>query len=96
MTALVIRGWLDLILWAFIFGVLLWAFVDCVARRRDAFPAIGTMPKVGWLLVIGLAVLLTVLTFAAVSIFAMIGAGLAAYYLLDVRRGLREATEGPW
>ncbi|WP_144127823.1 DUF2516 family protein [Catellatospora sichuanensis] len=94
MAAFVIKSWIDYILWIFILGVLLWAFADCVIRRKDAFPAIGTMPKVGWMAVIGLLILLTIFTF--IGLFAFIGAGLAAYYLLDVRRGLREAAEGPW
>lgn len=94
MVAFAIQGWINLILWIIILGVLLWAFADCVVRRKDAFPAIGTMPKVGWMLVIGLMALLTI--FTGFGLFAYIGAGLAAYYLLDVRRGLREAAEGPW
>ncbi|WP_155375511.1 DUF2516 family protein [Catellatospora vulcania] len=93
-AAFVIQSWINIILWILILGVLLWAFGDCVIRRKEAFPAIGTMPKVGWMLVMGLLVLLT--AFAGFGIFAYIGAGLAAYYLLDVRRGLREAAEGPW
>lgn len=94
MAAFAIRGVIEYALWILILGVLLWAFVDCVIRRKDAFPAIGTMPKVGWMLVIALLVLLVLLT--GFGIFAMIGSGLAAYYLLDVRRGLREVAEGPW
>lgn len=94
MVALAVELWINLILKVFILGILLWAFVDCALRRKDAFPAIGTMAKVGWLLVIGLVTLLTF--FAPFGIFAYIGAGVAAYYLLDLRRGLREAAEGPW
>ncbi|GAA1420418.1 DUF2516 family protein [Catellatospora coxensis] len=94
MAAIVIKGWIDFILWIFILGILLWAFADCVIRRKEAFPAIGTMPKAGWLLVMVLLVVLTF--FTGVNFFAFIGAGVAAYYLLDLRRGLREAAEGPW
>ncbi|GAA2397311.1 hypothetical protein Cme02nite_60260 [Catellatospora methionotrophica] len=95
MVALTIRNGIDTVLWIFIMGFLLWAFVDCVIRRKGMFPAIGTMPKIGWLAVIGLVSLLTLVS-TSLGIFAYVGAGLAAYYLLDVRRGLREAAEGPW
>ncbi|MFC7242787.1 DUF2516 family protein [Catellatospora aurea] len=94
MVALAIKGWIEFILWIFILGILLWSFADCVIRRSEAFPAIGTMPKAGWLLVILLLAVLTL--FLGVGFFGFIGAGVAAYYLLDLRRGLREATEGPW
>ncbi|MEU7822119.1 DUF2516 family protein [Catellatospora sp. NPDC049133] len=94
MVAITVRLWIDAILTIFVLGILLWAFVDCLIRRKEAFPAIGTMPKAGWLLVIALLVVLTY--FTGLGLFGFVGAGVAAYYLLDLRRGLREATEGPW
>ncbi|MEU8003310.1 DUF2516 family protein [Catellatospora sp. NPDC049111] len=94
MVAITVRIWIDAILTIFVLGILLWAFVDCLIRRKEAFPAIGTMPKAGWLLVIALLVVLTY--FTGLGLFGFVGAGVAAYYLLDLRRGLREATEGPW
>jgi hypothetical protein len=74
------------------------AFVHCLTQRSDAFPAIGTLPKGAWLAIIGVTLLLTVLFFGPISLFGLIGIAAAAIYLLDVRIGLRDATEGhgPW
>jgi uncharacterized protein involved in cysteine biosynthesis len=74
---------------------LLWALVDCLIRRTDAFTAIGTLPKWGWLAILAVAVVL-VYFLSPISLFGMVGTFAAAYYLLDVRRGVREVTEGPW
>ncbi|GAA1656430.1 DUF2516 family protein [Catellatospora bangladeshensis] len=90
-----IEAWIKVVmLFAFI-ALLLWAFVDCLLRRKDAFPAIGTMPKAGWLIVLLVAMLFVWLAQSS-EFIAMAGGGLAAYYLLDVRRGLREVAEGHW
>ncbi|WP_091550988.1 DUF2516 family protein [Micromonospora pattaloongensis] len=71
------------------------AFVHCLTQRSDAFPAIGTLPKGGWLLILGLCLLLTLVGgFGATSIFGLIGIAAALIYLLDVRIGLRDLTDG--
>ncbi len=74
------------------------AFVHCLTQRAEAFPAIGTLPKGAWLGIIGVALLLTVLAFSPINIFALIGITAAGIYLLDVRVGLRDAADGqgPW
>ncbi|GLH97460.1 MULTISPECIES: DUF2516 family protein [Micromonosporaceae] len=69
------------------------ALVHCLTQRADAFPAIGTLPKGAWLAILGIALLFTLL-FWAVSIFGLIGIAAAAIYLLDVRVGLRDLTDG--
>ncbi|GHJ46308.1 hypothetical protein Cs7R123_36500 [Catellatospora sp. TT07R-123] len=79
--------------------LLLWAFVDCAFRRADAFVAIGTLQKAVWLLIVGVASLIMVwqsLTFPDMGLLSWLGSFVAAFYLLEVRRGLREAIEGPW
>ena len=40
------------------FGVEVWAFVDCLRRRPDAFVAAGKRTKQFWMLLTGVAVLL--------------------------------------
>jgi CHASE2 domain-containing sensor protein len=72
------------------------AFVHCLTQRADAFPAIGTLPKGAWLAIIGVCLLLTLLTGwrDPTIIFSLIGIGAAAIYLLDVRVGLRDLTDG--
>jgi Protein of unknown function (DUF2516) len=72
------------------------AFVHCVTQRSDAFPAIGTIPKGAWLAILGVCLLLTLTGFGGgvISIFGLIGIAAALIYLLDVRAGLRDMTDG--
>ena len=71
------------------------AFVHCLTQRSDAFPAIGTLPKGAWLAILGVCLLLTLLTWRTPTlIFSLIGIGAGAIYLLDVRAGLRDMTDG--
>jgi hypothetical protein len=71
------------------------AFVHCLTQRSDAFPAIGTLPKGAWLAILGVCLLLTLVTWNSwVIMFPLIGTGAGAIYLLDVRVGLRDLTDG--
>ncbi|HYN97859.1 MAG TPA: DUF2516 family protein [Pilimelia sp.] len=71
------------------------AFVHCLTQRADAFPAIGTLPKGGWLALLGITVLLSLVTTRmGMIIFPLICIGAAMVYLLDVRAGLRDLTDG--
>ncbi len=71
------------------------AFVHCLTQRSEGFPAIGTLPKGGWLAIIGIGLVLTLLfRGSALNIFSMIGIAAAAIYLLDVRVGLKELGDG--
>lgn len=70
------------------------AFVHCLTQRADAFPAIGTIAKGAWLAILGVCLLLTLLGLGAVTIFGLIGIAASLIYLLDVRIGLRDVTDG--
>ncbi len=90
-------------------GVELWALVDCVRRRPDAFVAAGKRTKNFWMLVTGVAALVGFATAASpaalglLGIAALIGAGV---YLADVKPALdqvtgrgstgRQGPYGPW
>ena len=94
-----IRKYIDLALFFFSLVIEGVAFVHCLTQRSDAFPAIGTLPKGAWLGIIGITLLLTVLFFTpGISLLGLIGITAAAIYLLDVRIGLRDVTDGhgPW
>lgn len=85
----------------FVFAVIieLIAFVHCVLQRRDAFEAVGTLSKGLWLALLGGSLVLTLLLETVSSIFGLIGITAAAVYLLDVRRGIRDLSDGgsgPW
>ncbi len=70
------------------------ALVHCVTQRSDAFPAIGTLPKGAWIAILGVCLALTLLLQQTISLFVLIGIAAALVYLLDVRVGLRDVTDG--
>ncbi|MDG4833642.1 DUF2516 family protein [Solwaraspora sp. WMMD1047] len=70
------------------------ALVHCVTQRSDAFPAIGTLPKGAWVAILAVCLVLTLLLYRPINLFALIGIAAALIYLLDVRVGLRDMTDG--
>lgn len=75
-----------------------WALIHCALQRSDAFTALGTLAKGGWLVILGLALLITVFfgVLGGTFLLGLIGLGFAGYYLLQVRSGFRELREGRW
>lgn len=69
------------------------AFIHCVTQRGDGFQAIGTLPKGAWLAILAVCMVLTLLL-GATGIFGLVGVAAALIYLLDVRPGLRDLTDG--
>lgn len=69
------------------------AFIHCATQRADAFPAIGTLQKPAWLAIIGASTVMALLT-RGFLLFNLIALAAAALYLLDVRPGLRDITNG--
>jgi hypothetical protein len=72
----------------------LFAFVNCLTQRADAFPVVGRIPKGGWLAMTGAALLVTLLFGSVRSFLGLIAITIAAVYLLDVRPALRDAVDG--
>jgi len=89
-----IRDIINLVLLVFALVIEGVAFVHCLTQRSDAFPAIGTLPKAGWLAILGICLLLTLLGFGVISIFGLIGIAAGMIYMLDVRPGLRDLSDG--
>lgn len=101
------QGWIVIALTLGAFLVEVYAFVDCLRRRPDAFLAAGKRTKGFWLLVTGVATLLGFVSVAAfpglLAIVAIIAAGV---YLADVKPALDQVTGrgggssqgpyGPW
>ncbi|MBA3489231.1 MAG: DUF2516 family protein [Longispora sp.] len=77
------------------------AFMHCVLQRSDAFTAIGTLTKGLWALLLGGASVVTFFGVLAagskmIGIFSLLAIVAAAIYILDVRPGLRDASNGRW
>jgi hypothetical protein len=70
------------------------ALVHAVTQRGDGFAALGTLPKGGWVAILAVCLLLTLLGFGPISLFGLIGIAAGLIYLLDVRPGLRDLHDG--
>jgi Protein of unknown function (DUF2516) len=71
------------------------ALVHCLTQRGDAFQAIGTLPKGAWAAVLAICLILTLLiSGGTIRLFALIGIAAALIYLLDVRPGLKDSSDG--
>ncbi|MBP6996319.1 MAG: DUF2516 family protein [Phycicoccus sp.] len=87
-------------------GLELYAFVDALRRRPDAFEAAGKRTKNFWLLLTGVALLVGFVTVMSVlNMFGLIAVVAAGVYLADVKPALDQVTGrgqgsqgpyGPW
>jgi Protein of unknown function (DUF2516) len=102
-----IRAWVYLIILVITVLVEIFAFAHCVTRRKDAFLAVGNVPKSGWVAMTGGALAVTFLLgyptaigggSMIANILAMAGMVVALIYILDLRPALRDAVDGrgPW
>ena len=71
------------------------ALIHCLTQRGDAFQAIGTLPKGAWAAVLAICLILTlIISGGAIRLFGLIGIAAALIYLLDVRPGLKDSSDG--
>jgi hypothetical protein len=71
------------------------ALIHCLTQRGDGFQAIGTLPKGAWAAVLAICLILTlIISGGAIRIFGLIGIAAAMIYLLDVRPGLKDSSDG--
>ena len=90
------QGIVTLLLGLAAFALEVFALVDCLRHRPDAFVAAGKRTKQFWSIILGIATLLgfvavgSSLTFS-IGLIAVVGAGI---YLADVRPALRQVSGG--
>ncbi|SBT48404.1 DUF2516 family protein [Micromonospora auratinigra] len=92
-----VRYWIELLLLVFALVLEGVSLVHAITQRSDAFPAIGTLPKGGWIAILAICLLFTLPAFGfggVLSIFGLIGIAASLVYLLDVRVGLRDLHDG--
>jgi hypothetical protein len=70
------------------------ALIHCLTQRGDGFQAIGTLPKGAWAAILAVCIVLTLLLSGPIGIFSLIGIAAALIYLLDVRPGLKDLSDG--
>jgi hypothetical protein len=101
-----LQQWIVLGLSIVALGVELYALLDCVRRRADAFPAAGKRTKSFWLLVTGVAALLGFVGIGrGLGFLAIVAVVAAGVYLADVKPALDQVMGrgngntgpyGPW
>lgn len=70
------------------------AFVDCLRRRPDAFPAIGRHSKGLWLVLTGVSALVALVAFSPFRLTGIAAMVICGIYLLDIRPRIIEITGG--
>lgn len=90
------QGIVTLLLGLAAFAAEVFALVDCVRHRPDAFIAASKRTKQFWTIVTGLAALLGFVSVGnsllfSIGLIAVVGAGI---YLADVRPALRQVSGG--
>lgn len=83
-----------LVLWVVFLVVKGWAFIDCIRRPQQAFPAVGRVSKVLWLVLTGVAFLTGLVPGLTLGIIGIAGLVAAMVYLFDVRPRIAEITGG--
>ncbi|MFI2710152.1 DUF2516 family protein [Micromonospora sp. NPDC018662] len=89
-----VRNVIQLILLVFALVIQGVALVHALTQRGDGFAALGTLPKGGWVAILAVCLLLTLLGFGPISLFGLVGIAAGLIYLLDVRPGLRDLHDG--
>jgi hypothetical protein len=90
-----VQYYVELLLLIFSLVVQAVALIHCLTQRGDGFQAIGTLPKGAWAAILAVCIVLTLLVSGAgTGIFSLIGIGAAMVYLLDVRPGLKDLSDG--
>ncbi|MFC7528152.1 DUF2516 family protein [Actinoplanes sp. GCM10030250] len=69
------------------------ALIHCLIQKGPGFQALGTLPKGAWAAIIGVCLLLTAVT-RGYLLISMIGIAASLVYLLDVRPGLKDISDG--
>ena len=87
-----VQGLLILVLWAVMLAVKGFAFIDCIRRPAQAFPAVGRQSKVLWLILTGLAAGTGLLMGSTLGILGLAGIVVALIYLFDIRPKIVEIT----
>ncbi len=99
------QGWLTLALGLVAFAVEIFALVDAVRQREDAYPAASKRTKRFWVIVLAVAAALGYISIGNLpGLIGIVGFVAAAVYLADVRpalqqvtgRGRRDGPYGPW
>jgi hypothetical protein len=74
-------------------GVQAVALIHCLTQRGAAFQALGTLPKGAWAGILFVCLVLSGVLWD-VLLISMIGVAAALVYMLDVRPGIKDISDG--
>jgi hypothetical protein len=90
-----VQGLLTVTIGVLALGMEVFALVDGLRQRTDAFPAAGKLTKPIWLAILGVAAAIGIIfVFAPFNIFSLIAFVAAGVYLADVRPAIRAISGG--
>jgi hypothetical protein len=90
-----LQGLLLLILGVAVLAMTVFALVDALRHRSDAFTAAGKLTKPIWCAILGVAVIIAIIRVTYIlDIFGILCVVAAGVYLADVRPALRNITGG--
>lgn len=73
-------------------AVKIWALVDALTRPAAAYVAAEKLTKQGWLLILGLTVVSSLIWTSPLGLFSIVGTVAAFVYLVDARPALASVT----
>jgi hypothetical protein len=91
-----VQGLVLLALWVITLGLKGYAFIDCLRRPQQAFPAVGRQTKVLWLAITAIAALTGLLPSMTLNLIGIAGTVVALVYLFDVRTKIIDITTNRW
>jgi hypothetical protein len=68
-----------------LFALKAFALADCVGRKPGEFVLLNSMPKNGWLVILGLGLTVHLLWWYPLGLFNLAGTVAAAVYLAQIR-----------
>lgn len=90
-----VQSGIALILSIGVIALVLFAFIDAVRQRADAYTAAGKWSKQIWCAILGVGTLLGLLTFGnPLNLFTLLTVLASAVYLADVRPALQRMVGG--
>ncbi len=75
-------------------GVKIWALVDALRHRTDAYPAAGKQTKPIWGAILGLALVVQIVILYPLNFLNLAGVAAAIIYLVDVRPAVKQVEGG--
>lgn len=85
------QGYVALILGLALLALQVFAFVEALRYRTDAYPAAGKLTKVAWCAITGVAAAIGLIVVRnPLNLFGLLGAAAAIVFLVDVRPALRQ------